>query len=528
MKYVLALVSIMISLELTAQEVHAWVYFTDKPNVTQSLANPISILTQKSLDRKSRHGVTLDARDVPMNQTYVNQIKNEPGIDYKAQSKWFNCVHVLGSVTDIDALAALNFVDFIEYADPSRPVVNSQSSYSKITLENATQSLEYGTALNQMEMIHLDALHDLGYTGDGITIAVTDSGFPEVNVNTGFERLRNNGGILGGYDFVSKNDRIYDDHFHGSRVLSVMAGSDAPNFEGAAPDASYYLFRTEEAAQETPAELSYWVAAAERADSLGVDIINVSLGYLTFDNPSDNLSYMDLDGISSFISRGANIAFDKGMAVVVSAGNSGNNISHPFIASPADALGTLTVGAVDNTSSRSSFSSVGPTSDGRIQPDIVARGTATATIDENGNLVGTSGTSFSAPIISGAMACLMQALPDIPTSLWYDRIREGSSQFSNPDNLLGYGIPNFEMIYQTLSINNYRPTSQLNYYLDRGVLNFALSENVTSIKLYNLHGQLLLEQMDSQGITALDLQLFPSGVYVFKVNDEPLGYKIAF
>jgi hypothetical protein len=528
MKYVLAVVLMMLGVELSAQNYHAWVYFTDKPNVTQALANPVNILTQKSLDRKSRHGVTIDQRDVPMNQVYVNQVKNEPGIDYKAQSKWFNCVHVVGTLADIDALAAFNFVDYIDYADPTRAVVSSQPFQNQINEPLSTTSIDYGTATNQVEMINLDALHDLGFTGSGITIAVTDSGFPNVDVNTGFAVLRNNGGLLGGYDFVAKNDIIYDDNFHGSRVLSVMAGSNSPNYEGTSPGASYYLFRTEEAAQETPAELSYWVAAAERADSLGVEIINVSLGYLTFDNPSENLTYSDLDGATTFISRGATVAHDKGMAVIVSVGNAGNSASHPYIAAPADALGTFSIGAVNSAGVRSSFSSIGPTADGRIAPDIVARGSSTASINESGNLVGSNGTSFSAPIISGAVACLMQALPNLPPALLYDKIREGSSQYSSPDNLLGYGIPDFGAIYQTLSLEHSPAVSSIKYYVNRGVLNFALSENVTSIHLYNLQGQQLIQEKNTQGITAVSVSHLSSGVYIFKVNGSAKSYKIAF
>ncbi len=507
-----------------AQDFHAWIYFTDKPNVASSLANPTSILTQKSLDRKARHGVPVDVRDVPMNQAYVNQIKNEPGISYKAQSKWFNCVHVVGNVMDIDALATLTFVDRIDYADPTKSLASNQNNKWD---QETYSAINYGSATNQIEMLGLDELHDLGFTGSGITIAVTDSGFPNVDTNPGFDKLRMANGIVGGYDFVDRNAIFYDDHFHGSRVLSVMAGSEPGNFEGAAPDAFYYLFRTEEAAQETPAELSYWVAAAERADSLGVDVINVSLGYLNFDNPAESLNYQDLDGTTAFISRGANIAFEKGMAVVVSAGNSGNSTTHPFISAPADAMGTLTIGAVDAMNNRSSFSSIGPTADNRISPDIAAQGTATATINESGVVVGSNGTSFSAPLISGAVACLIQAFPNLPPAVIYNKIREGSSQFNTPDNLLGYGIPDFGSIYQTLSIN----TSNENFfkfYVDRNVLFFASSEKIKSIQLFNLQGQLVLDKKSDENLLNLDLINFKSGIYIFRINGRQKAYKVAF
>jgi subtilisin family serine protease len=523
MKKLVWVTILLISCWSQAQDFHAWIYFTDKPNAVSALANPSTILTQKALDRKARHNVAIDIRDVPLNQAYVNQVKNEPGISYKAQSKWFNCVHVVGSVIDIDALATLAFVDRIEYADPTKSLSNSQ--VSKWSQESYSV-INYGSATNQIEMLDLDELHDLGFTGGGITIAVTDSGFPNVDTNPGFNRLRMANGIVGGYDFVDRNGIFYDDHFHGSRVLSVMAGSESGNFEGASPDAFYYLFRTEEAAQETPAELSYWVAAAERADSLGVDVINVSLGYLNFDNPAENLTYQDLNGTTAFISRGANVAFEKGMAVVVSAGNSGNSSTHPFISAPADAMGTLSVGAVDPSMNRSVFSSIGPTVDNRIAPDVAAQGTATATINESGVVVGSNGTSFSAPLMSGAVACLIHAFPNLPPAVIYEKIREGSSQFNSPDNLLGYGIPNFGAIYQTLSINNNEVS--LKFYVDRDVLVFALSEKIQRIQLFNLQGQLVLEQKSSAEIANIDLTHLQNGIYIFRVNEKQKAYKIAF
>jgi hypothetical protein len=269
--------------------------------------------------------------------------------------------------------------------------------------------------------------------------------------------------------------------------------------------------------------LSYWVAAAERADSLGVEIINVSLGYLNFDNTAENLNYQDMNGVTSFISRGANVAFEKGMAVIVSAGNSGNSSVHPYISAPADAQGSLSIGGVDASSNRSVFSSIGPTADNRIAPDIAAQGTSTATINETGIVVGSSGTSFSAPLISAAIACLMQAYPNLPPAVIYQKVREGSSQFSTPDHLLGYGIPDFGMIYQTLSLP--MPDSDINFYVDGTSLNFALSENITSLQLFNLQGQQLLVQKSTDGLTTIDLSHLSKGIYVFRVNYTLKAYK---
>jgi hypothetical protein len=506
-----------------AQDFHAWIYFADKPNAVASLNNPQSILTQRALDRKSRHNIPIDDRDMPVNQAYVAQIKAQLGISYKAQSKWFNCVHVVGTTTAIDALANLAFVSSIDYADPTK---STSRSYEDKFAQTVTTPLAYGTATNQIQMIGLDDLHNTGNAGDGMLIAVTDSGFPNVDVNTGFAQLRNNNGIAGGWDFVDRDATIYEDHYHGARVLSVMAGNEPGNFEGTAPDARYHLFRTEEALQETPAEMSYWVQAAERADSLGVDVINVSLGYLGFDNTAESLDYQDMNGTTAFISRGTNVAFEKGIIVVTSAGNSGNSNLHPYDSAPADALGAFSIGSVTAAEVKSSFSSTGPTVDGRIRPDIAAQGSATATIDESGILVATSGTSFSAPLISGSVACLMQAFPNLTPQQIVDAVRASANQAMTPDNLLGYGIPDFGAAQQTLSTTSLNDQDFIYYIQDKQLIfNTALGENATSFQLYNLQGQLVFEKAyNREGF--IDLNQVTTGLYLFRIDHSEKSYKV--
>ncbi|ARN79324.1 serine protease [Nonlabens spongiae] len=504
------------------QQLHAWVYFADKPNVSTSLANPSTILTQRALVRKARHNIVIDQRDVPLNQSYVNQVKNSIGITYKAQSKWFNCVHVIGSQLDVEALESLAFVDRVEFADPllNPRVEGSWDKYAELN----TQNQNYGSARNQIEMIDLDQLHNAGFKGDNVFIAVTDSGFPGIPNNAGFSHLINNGRILGGRDFVERDNSYYGDNIHGTRVLSVMAGLESFQFQGTAPDASYYLFRTEESAQETPAELAYWVAAAERADSLGVDVINVSLGYLGFDNPAENLTYQDMDGMTSFISRGANVAFEKGMVVVTSAGNSGRSTVHPYIAAPADALGSLCIGSVDASMQRSVFSSVGPTFDGRIAPDIVAQGTATALIDENGSVTTGNGTSFSAPLISGAIACLMQAFPDLTPLQIYDLVRQSASQAATPDNQIGYGVPDFGQILTTLSNEN-ELIDNMSIYVRDGIINLSSSNEDQEFQIFALSGQLVHSGCSVKN--QIDATVLKSGIYLLRLRSEGTIIKIA-
>ncbi len=438
------------------QTQHAWVYFTDKPDVANALANPTTILTQKAIDRKTNHGVAIDVRDVPVNEAYITQIKNQTGITVKAKSKWFNCVHVLGTQTDIDALVNLAFVNEVIYADRSlntsgRPATTNLIKKTEEKFETLVM-YNYGDGGNQAEMIKIDKLHELDYTGEGVTIAVLDGGFTNVNTLAAFQRLRDNGDLLNGYDFVDRNADVYayTGNSHGTNVLSDMAGYVDGQFVGTAPDASYYLFRTEDAGSETPVEESYWVEAAERADSLGVDIVNTSLGYNRFDESRYDYTTADMNGNTAFITKGSNIAVEKGLLIVNSAGNSGNDGTWGIITAPADGNG-FTIGAVDGSGNYATFSSRGRTPNIPVKPDVVAQGESVYVVSDAGNIVTSNGTSFSSPIIAGAMACLVQAFPDKTNLELMQLVRESSSIYANPTIQLGHGIPNFELAFQTLS-----------------------------------------------------------------------------
>ncbi|MFT7066677.1 MAG: hypothetical protein ACJAUO_002264, partial [Sediminicola sp.] len=289
-KYIVFLFFMFTILGVGAQE-HAWVYFKDKEAVASALANPESILSTRALARKTRFEIPVDDRDVPVNENYIAQVKSQTGIFVKAKSKWFNCVHVIGSINDIIALSSLDFVDRISYADRS---LNAKKNISKLKKSRGDNHIHkflsqkanfvYGQSQAQIALLKVEALHRSNYTGEGLWIAVMDGGFPNVDQLPAFSRMRGNNDLLGGYDFVDRTINIYrsDGDSHGTRVLSDMGGYVENEFVGSAPDASYMLFRTEEAATETPVEESYWVEAAERADSLGVDLINTSLGYSTF------------------------------------------------------------------------------------------------------------------------------------------------------------------------------------------------------------------------------------------------------
>lgn len=331
-------------IQLAAQE-QAWVFFTPKENIDIQLQTPSNFLTEKSLLRKQKHSITIDERDLPINNSLINTLKQQTGITYLSTSKWFNAAYIEGTQTDIEALLNLSFVDSVFYMDRS---LNTSAAAKKLTTTNVDKQLNkfkieaitdfiYGDTQTQVEQLNLQALHNNDYTGTGITVAVMDNGFNNVNNLVAFDRARENNLLLGGYDFETKTDAIYEytGGSHGTNVLSTMLGYVENEFVGTAIDAQYYLFRTEVDGSESPKEEAYWVAAAERADSLGVDIINTSLGYNEFEEAKYDYTTADMDGKTTFISQAATIALEKGMLPVNSAGNSGNSAWN-IITAPAD------------------------------------------------------------------------------------------------------------------------------------------------------------------------------------------------
>ena len=497
----------------------AWVYFVDKENVAASIANPITILTQEAIDRKNNDGVVIDERDVPVNENYISQIKNATGITVFAKSKWFNAVHVRGTETDINNLeTTFSFVDHIEFANKSLNTTRQTLQQNKFEIEESQVAFTYGNTQNQVDMINVDALHLADFTGNGVVVAVIDAGFPNVNTIGGFDRLRTAGNLLDGYDFVDRTDNVYayTGNNHGTKVLSDMAGYIENQFVGTAPDASFYLFRTEDAGSENPVEESYWVEAAERADSLGVDIINTSLGYKNYDNPAYNHSDNDIDGSTTFITRGANIAFDKGLFLVNSAGNSGAS----GLNAPADAAGVFTIGSVDLNGNYSSFSSQGSAIQPTQKPDVVARGSQSFVIDSNNSIVQNNGTSFSSPILAGGVASLMQALSSSTNSELMQYIRESASQYTTPDYFLGYGIPNFELALDIgLSAETLKRT-EFKIYPNpaKDYLEVSLPGTIeqADVLLFNVLGKLVLKSTVSQHNSVVNLQSISSGIYMIK------------
>ncbi len=521
-KKTLLIIFVFIQFIVFSQQEDAWVYFTDKENVAEALVNPISILTQKALDRKTRHNVIIDERDVPVSENYISQVKNASGIVVMSKSKWLNTVHVRGTEADINNLLNLSIIDHIEFANRNLNVSTSiETDLINFNVENPQPAFNYGTTEIQVSMISADILHQMNYTGEGVTVAVLDAGFPNVNTMGAFQRLRDAGNLKGGYDFVDKTSDVYASKSttHGTRVLSNMAGFIEDEFVGTAPDADYYLFRTENVNNENPVEMSYWVEAIERADSLGVDIVSTSLGYLGFDNIV-NYDRSDFDGNTIYISRGATIASDKGLLVVAATGNS----AEIGVTAPADSEGVLSVGAVDGNGNYADFSSQGDNVQTIIKPDVVARGDGSYAIQADNTIIVDRGTSYSAPTLAGGIACLIQALPNQTNTELMQLIRESGSQFNNPDNFLGFGIPDLsQIISSTLSVEEVSQekfTIFPNPVSNRLQIVFPKNIQEAQVSLFDILGKLILNKGISETSNSINLEDTKTGIYIIKIQSQ--------
>ncbi len=521
MKKIVFIIFLLFGLNILFSQEHAWVYFNDKPDEAFFMANPLEMLSQKALDRRAKQNIVLDTKDIPIASSYIEAIISVIDIKVKAKSKWLNALHITGSELAIHGLLGLSFVDHIEFAADN---LNTSSKSIKVSQDKfeVKTDFNYGGSANQIEMLGGDFLHQQNFTGTGMTIAVLDAGFPGVNTFTAFQRMRDNNQILDGYDFVGRSEDFYSRDSHGTSVLSTLAGFVDGQLVGTAPDANYYLFITEDASQEIPLEESLWVEAAERADSLGVDIINTSLGYTTFDDTRYDYTYADMNGTTAFITRGADIAFSRGMILVNAAGNSGDDAWH-YIGAPADGVNVLSIGAVDEFENVVSFSSFGPTFDGRIKPDANAKGGTTTIINSLGNVSTGNGTSFASPVICGVIACFWQAHPTKTNVEIIKTIRESGHLYANPTNQEGYGIPDFEMAFNTLSIDAIFE-KEFTVYPNpfHNSIQFQLTDNFDNfqVTIFDILGKKLVVKQITQNNLLIDVNYLSQGIYIVRIDQN--------
>lgn len=493
----------------------------DKNNSPYSVSKPLEFLSQRSVNRRTKQNITVITRDLPVNPAYITEIK-KTGAKVWYSSRWMNAVMVECKSAVLLTILKLPFVKGLEVSgsidDPLTRTGRKSSKFEAL----ATEAFDYGSAKTQVEMIGADQLHNQGYTGKGMLIGVLDAGFLNANNIAGLKPLFDSKRIVGTYDFVKNETSVYKDDAHGAEVLSCMAASLLGSMVGTAPDASFLLLRTEYAPSEYIIEEANWLFGAEYADSVGVDVINSSLGYTEFDDVSTNHTYAQLNGNTTIAARAADWAAAVGIVCVVSAGNDGQS-AWKYISTPADADSIITVGAVDANKIYASFSSKGIPTDPRIKPDLVAMGQSAVIIDpQNGRVTTGSGTSFSSPILCGMVACYWQANPTLTAMQVIDNLRKSGSQYSKPDKFLGYGIPTLPKV---LAIQG-EETELFKVYPNPTHKTLTIELLEANHKNYEANltdtsGKIFWSEPLKNSVQTISVEKLASGIYFLKVgNDE--------
>lgn len=511
-----------------------WVQFTDKNDSPYSIDNPEAYLSPRALQRRANLGIGIDEYDIPVNPQYLQAVA-DCGAQLLNPSKWLNGVSVYATNTSvIDAINALSFVSTVRncpndlkaqelkqrwMADEMRPVSS-----------NRGMTGYYGGAETQVTQLNVNLLHDMGFDGTGVVVAVLDGGFVGTEDQSCFDNMREEGRLLGVRDFVYGSTTVYSQSTHGTSCLSTMAAYDPNEMVGTAPKASYYLIHTEDGDSENIIEEYNWVSGAEYADSLGVDVCSTSLGYIDFDMSQWDHPFEHFDGQTAPMSIGCEIAASRGMICMIAAGNEGDGTCTLGI--PADAEHVLSVGAVDGNGNRAYFSSVGPTYDGRIKPDVMAMGENTYVASGYGSwwpYYNGSGTSFATPVLAGAVACLRQAYPYVSVQEMCDVIRQCGNRANNPDNYYGYGIPDFSLAFETLHVEEsakpcFGDIISIFPNPSQGAVHVSLNHDVKAeVSVYDFMGRLLCSySFNGLNHTSLEnyLNTLEAGVYFVNATSD--------
>jgi hypothetical protein len=527
----LVLLGFCFSLKAQVAPDRYWVQFTDKNNTPYSINKPQEFLSERAIQRRQDYGIAIDQYDIPVNHSYL-QVVAQTGATILNPSKWLNGVTV--EVTSSSVLQAIEALPFVQKTrvledDPVKQRIKEKAYFSDdfapVSENKSDMRSYYGYATPQIQQLNGVALHTLGFKGQGMWIGICDAGFDYVDQHEAFASMYDEGRFLGAKDFVYKNGVVYTESSHGTSCLGLMAGNVPDKYVGTAPLASYFLCRTENVNSENVLEEYNWVSAAEYLDSIGVDVISTSLGYITFDDSQWSHVYSDLDGETCVITVGSEIACSKGILCITSAGNDGGN-AFPYISAPADGEHVLTIGAVGSDGERAYFSSIGPTYDGRIKPDVMAHGYGTTVVSPGeGAYYDGSGTSYACPVLAGMATCLWQARKELPAAEIRDALRK-SGNMSTPDSYYGYGIPDFMDALNTLFLeenSDFVINSAISVYPNpsNGVVDVKLEiEGKADVKVYNQIGKLLYSNdITSDNNNGLDafLSNVDKGMYFINV-----------
>jgi hypothetical protein len=453
--------------DTNAQFTRYMVKLKDKGGTPFTIANPLAYLSQHAIDRRTRYGISIDSTDLPVTPTYVTQIKNVPNVTILNISKWLNAITI--QTTDPTAISTINGFSFVQSAAPiaarmlspgkSKSKFEDPFASSDLSIARTSQAeanyYNYGTSsFNEIHLHNGEFLHNIGLRGHGMQIAMLDNGFNNYTSPSfhAFDSIRADNRVLGTWDFVARDQNVSDDGTHGMSCFSIIGGNIPGQFIGKAPEASFWLFQTEDNTSEYPIEEVNWACGAERADSSGADIISSSLGYSTFDSSRFDHTYADMNGNTTMAAIAADLAAKKGILVFIANGNEGATPWH-YLTTPADGDSVIALGAVDVTGAVASFSSYGPSSDGRVKPDLASIGVSAILQTAGGGLGFGNGTSFACPNMAGLGTCLWQGFPEfnnmrIRAALW-----QAGSISNAPDDRIGYGIPDMKKAFVNLLID---------------------------------------------------------------------------
>ncbi len=484
------------------------VEFSTKQGTPFSIDKPEDFLSQRAINRRIRQQIQITETDLPVNPLFIDSLQ-KLGFRILSRSRWFNSAVVQsGDSLLIDTLGKLSFVrSYLKVSGAGYQKSSGVDKYAgELQLNNISSSHEdemnsfYGKSFAQIKLHNGHYLHQQGFTGKGMQIALLDGNFNGVDRHPAFIPLHMNHRILGTRDFVELDNNVYTGYYHGMSVLSVIGGYIDGSLVGTAYDASFYLLRTEDEGSEYRIEEENWIAGAEYADSAGADVINSSLGYSWFTDAAQNYFYQDMNGVTARISAAATLVFSKGVFVCTSAGNQGNTPWY-YITAPADARNIYSVGATDLYGNLALFSSAGPSYDRRIKPEGMAMGLNVICQKSDGSTGPGSGTSFASPIMAGSVACLWQKHPDAAASQIKEAIIQSSSYYDAPSERMGYGIPDFKKADEILSVaesnslNSNTPVMAYpNPFSNYFMVAFYTPDSAINITLHDLKGRLVYEK----------------------------------
>lgn len=549
--YFLCLIITFFSLNLSAQFTKYIVKFKDKTSTPFSINDPSKFLSQRAIARRIKQNISIDETDLPIVPAYIDSIGLSGNVIVLDQSKWLNQICI--GTTDSTAIAKINRFPFVVKTEPVKRLykhlierdqfIKRDKSNEQINSINsilsppvAVDNYSYGYSYNQIHIHNGEYLHNKGFRGEGMLIAILDAGFYHYKSLPAFDSVNFKNQVIETHDFVNNEESVNEDDSHGMMCFSIIASNIPGQLIGSSPNANFLLYRSEDVSSESPVEEQYWIAAAERADSAGTDVITTSLGYNLFDNPVFNYSYADMNGHVSIIAEAATLAAKKGIIVLAAAGNEGETNWH-FISTPADADSILAVGAVEASGNPAGFSSYGPSSDGRVKPDVASVGSATAISSVTGTIVSGNGTSFATPNLAGLVTCLLQAFPEFTNMQIIKAVQKSSSIYDHPDNRIGYGIPDFKKAYEDLNQQRLLKNAPIilgnkfiKIYPNPFKNNFSVlikpeHTSIGNFKLFDAVGKLYFSKQISlqQGVIQLlnfdKMQALQKGIYILKFTD---------